>query len=366
MIEHIALAHRNSGSGWVIMATEGRLGEAEAVSHDRPLQAMLDEGLSFLASHPAADFTFSTRSANDVQASPYDGHADLLDIERDLARSNISVMVPYGDRWCLLHKAPGRWFERIDVCGPDDVFSYLRQWPGDAETVQRGLAGPVEVFDQEEDCLCAPASLGLLVRAVHPLILHLGRCEQDWHSLVIDRLDKRVRRCGHEREDVDLDRRAILLDGSDVTAPESGKREKRPRFFACECKPIPSCWLHICIRLTKASHWHETAALAHGVSPECRLHLVVTGISDAPGRLSRLREHEAPRQLQQLALAILSATDHRRHVTREDRVLWLEVRCAVRRNAEEPPNGFNGASLRVEIAHSRPIDRQCARRSARP
>jgi hypothetical protein len=96
MISHIALTHRNSGAGWVIMSTDGRPWEPEIVSHDRRLQSMLDEALSFLASHPGADFTFSTRSANDVQASPYDEHADLLDIERDLARSRWGNRKPHG------------------------------------------------------------------------------------------------------------------------------------------------------------------------------------------------------------------------------------------------------------------------------
>lgn len=147
MIDHIALAHRNTGHGWVVMSSDGRPWEAEAVFEREPLSAALSEALALLARHPAADFTFSTRPAHDVWAAPYDTRADLATIEQDLGRANVSVMVPYGsDRWRLLHKAPGHWFEQIDACQPDDVIAFLREWPADAETIDRGLAGHIEVW----------------------------------------------------------------------------------------------------------------------------------------------------------------------------------------------------------------------------
>lgn len=146
-MDHIAIAHRNSGPGWAIMSTDGRLWAAESVSGDRPLAAMLDEALELLASHPGADFTFSTRAVHEVMAAPYEAQTDLIDIERNLGRSAVSVLAPReSGRWAIFHRSPRSWFTQVDICGPDDVFEFLRQWPGELETIERGISGPVEVW----------------------------------------------------------------------------------------------------------------------------------------------------------------------------------------------------------------------------
>jgi hypothetical protein len=50
-MDQIALAHRNTASGWVVMATDGRAWNAELVSDSLPLTAMIDEALALLARH---------------------------------------------------------------------------------------------------------------------------------------------------------------------------------------------------------------------------------------------------------------------------------------------------------------------------
>jgi hypothetical protein len=48
---------------------------------------------------------------------------------------------------------------------------------------------------------------------------------------VIDGLDKRIRRRRHEREDVNVDRLAVLLDWADVPLPDARKSEQRTRLL---------------------------------------------------------------------------------------------------------------------------------------
>lgn len=147
MIEHIALAHRNTGHGWVVMSSDGRPWEAEAVFEREPLAAAFGEALALLARHPAADFTFTTRAAREVMAAPYDRQNDLAGVERDLARASISVLVPIGEgRWRLLHKETQGWFRAVDTCEAADVHDFLRDRPEDATAIDKGLAGAVEIW----------------------------------------------------------------------------------------------------------------------------------------------------------------------------------------------------------------------------
>lgn len=146
-MDHIALAHRNTGSGWVIMATDGRAWNAELVSESLPLAAMIDEALALLARHPSADFTFTTRAAHEVWAAPFDQPADIADIRHVLARSTVTIMTPAGAGcWRVMHKKPLAWFTHVDTCAPDDVHDFLRDWPEDADMIEKGLAGPIDVW----------------------------------------------------------------------------------------------------------------------------------------------------------------------------------------------------------------------------
>lgn len=147
MIEHFALAHRNSGAGWVIMSTDGRLWEADRVGASLPLDVMLGEALALLGQYPGADFTFSTRLAREVWAAPFDQQSDRVSLDRELGRATVSVLVPIGaGQWRLLHREPGGAFRHLDSFEAADVIEFLRDWPENTETIDKGLAGPVEVW----------------------------------------------------------------------------------------------------------------------------------------------------------------------------------------------------------------------------
>lgn len=146
-MNHIALARRNAGTGWVLMATDGSPWRVETVAAEAPLARTMDEALALVGRHPEADFTFITRLAHEVWAAPFDRQSDLAGLDRGLGQASVTIMVPIGlGRWRMLHRAPGQWFEQADTCEAADVRSFLCDTPQDAETIDLGLGGPIEVW----------------------------------------------------------------------------------------------------------------------------------------------------------------------------------------------------------------------------
>jgi len=147
MIEHIALAHRNSGSGWVIMSTDGRQWEAERVDATLPLGSMMNEALALLARHPESDFTFSTRVAHELWRAPFQQQGDLANVEREINRATIVALVADADlSWSVLSRPAHGTFHFVKTALATDTYEILRHWADDAQMIERGITGPFEIW----------------------------------------------------------------------------------------------------------------------------------------------------------------------------------------------------------------------------
>ena len=104
---------------------------------------------------------------------PFDKPADVADIWHILGRSTVTIMTPAGAGcWRVMHKEPLRWFSCADTCAPDDVHAFLRDWPEDADMIEKGLAGPVEVWlrrNWDAEAVLTPPLTGICGNVV-PLV----------------------------------------------------------------------------------------------------------------------------------------------------------------------------------------------------
>lgn len=86
----------------------------------------------------------------------------------------------------------------------------------------------------------------------------------------------------------------------------------------------------------KASYRYETATLFEALAPERAIsRLVIPRVRYAPRCIARLRQNEAPCEIDKLSFAVLSETDDWCAVAGEDCVLRFDLRCSVRQDAEE-------------------------------
>ena len=97
----------------------------------------------------------------------------------------------------------------------------------------------------------------------------------------------------HEREDLDVDVRAILLDRPLPLAIDAGECEQRPFVVAVQREPVPSRWLAL-IGLAEGRRGHQAPPLLEAVLPELGGGLVVARVGHALRRIAIPQQDEPP------------------------------------------------------------------------